>query len=430
MRPEIDAIMHDLIKTDEPGAAVAVVQAGEVIHRQGYGLANLEWGIPIQPDTVFRLASITKQFTATAIMILQEQGKLTTDDLLTQFLPEYPTSGHEITIHHLLTHTSGIKSYTSIDGWFPHKIIHDMTPQALCDVFSQIPFDFKPGTQFLYNNSGYHLLGMIIEKVSGVSYEQFIQENIFRPLGMQQSYYMSNEPIIAKRASGYSSTEQGFQNADYLSMTQPYAAGSLGSTVDDLVLWDRAVRSHQLVSAATQALMATPVRLTTGKTEDYGYGWGIADYRGHRFAHHGGGINGFSTFIAQFQDDPISIIILTNRAGFDVGTCTLQIARQVLGLPTLVREPVAISDAALERAVGVYASNPRWPWVVTQQEGHLILKTDKAEKLLPLSETSFYPVDNVETELHFSEEKDGKFQQLAIKSPLAALIASRISEEV
>src|SRR5262249_13039362 len=160
---------------------------------------------------------ITKQFTATAIMILQEQGKLTVNDSLIRFLPEYPTSGHEISIHHLLTHTSGIKSYTDIDGWFPHKIVHDMTPQALCDVFSQIPFDFKPGSQFRYNNSGYHLLGMIIEKVSGVSYEQFIQDNIFRPLGMNQSYYMSNEPIIPKRAGGYERAEQGFRNADYLS---------------------------------------------------------------------------------------------------------------------------------------------------------------------------------------------------------------------
>ena len=428
MTPEIDLIMHELIKANEPGAAVAVVQGGEVIHRQGYGLANVEWGIPVQPDTVFRLASLTKQFTATAIMLLQEQGKLTVDDLLTEFLPEYPISGHEITIHHLLTHTSGIKSYTSIEGWFPHKIIHDMTPQAICDVFSQIPFDFKPGTQFLYNNSGYHLLGMIIEKVSGVSYEQFIQENIFHPLGMQHSYYMSNEPIIPKRASGYATTEQGFCNADYLSMTQPYAAGALGSTIDDLVLWDRAVREQRLVSAPTQALMFTPVKLTAGKTEDYGYGWGLGDYRGHPFVHHGGGINGFSTFIAQFHREPVSIIILTNRAGFDAGNCALRIARLVLGLPLLVRQPVVISAAAMERVTGTYAFNKRWPWVVTQQDDQLILKTDKEEKLLPLSETAFYLADNAEGELHFSAEKDGKFQQLAIKSPLASLIAPRITE--
>ncbi|MCX6048766.1 MAG: serine hydrolase [Chloroflexi bacterium] len=428
MLAEIDALMQELIKADEPGAVVAVVKAGEVIHRQGYGLANLEWGIPIQPDTVFRLASITKQFTATAIMILQEQGKLHVNDPLTKFLPNYPTSGHEITVHQLLTHTSGIKSYTSIDGWFPHKIIHDMTPQALCDIFSQIPFDFKPGTQFLYNNSGYHLLGMMIEKVSGVTYEQFIQTNIFGPLGMQHSYYMSNEPIIAKRASGYAMGEQGFRNADYLSMTQPYAAGSLGSTIDDLVLWDRAVRKHSLVSAATQALMFEPVKLADGKTENYGYGWAIGDYRGHRFVHHSGGINGFSTFIAQFQDQPLSLIVLTNNSGFDVGNCSIKIARQALGLPVLERTPVAISAAALERATGTYAFNPRWPWVVTQQDNGLILKTDKEEKLLPLSEFSFYSADNVENEIHFSEEKDGKFQQLALKSPLASFNARRISE--
>ena len=188
MIPAIAALIQEQIKVGEPGAAVAVVQDGVVVHRQGYGLANLEWQIPIQPDTVFRLASITKQFTATAILMLQEQGKLRVDDPLTKFLPTYPTSGHEIQVHHLLNHTSGIKSYTSIEGWFPNKIVHDMTPQALCDAFAQIPFDFKPGTQYLYNNSGYHLLGMIIEQVSGVSYAQFMQENIFQPLGMHHSY--------------------------------------------------------------------------------------------------------------------------------------------------------------------------------------------------------------------------------------------------
>ena len=429
MIPDIDAIMQEQIKPNGPGAAVAVVKAGEVIHRQGYGLANLEWAVPVQPDTVFRLASITKQFTATAIMLLQEQGKLNVNDALTKFLPDYPTSGHEITIHHLLTHTSGIKSYTDIDNWFPHKIIHDMTPQELCAVFSQIPFDFKPGTQFRYNNSGYYLLGMIIEKVSGVSYEQFMQENIFQPLGMKQSYYLNNEPIIPKRASGYARAEQGFRNANYLSMTQPYAAGSLGSTVDDLVLWDRAVREHRLVSAATQALMFAPVTLADGKTESYGYGWALHEYRGCHFVSHGGGIHGFSTFIAQFQHEPLSIIILTNQEGFDAGGNALKIARLVLGLPVLVREPTTISSAAMERVTGTYALNKRWPWIISQQADGLRLKTDKETRLLPLTETTFYPEDDVENELHFAEENAGKFQQMIIKSPLASFTLPRIQEE-
>lgn len=382
MNPEIDALLNDLVKEDEPGAAVAVVEAGKVVHRQGYGLANLEWRIPIEPDTVFRLASITKQFTATAIMMLQEEGKLSVDDPLTKFLPDYPTSGHEILVHHLLTHTSGIKSYTSIEGWFPDKIVHDMTPQALCDAFCQIPFDFKPGTRYLYNNSGYHLLGMIIEQVGHMSYEEFIQEKIFRRLGMNHSYYMSNEPIIHKRASGYERTEDGFRNAAYLSMTQPYAAGSLGSTIDDLARWETAVREHHLVSAETQALMFTPVTLADGNmdpTEPYGYGWAIHNYHGHPFVSHGGGIPGFSTFIAQFQDKPITIIVLANCEGFDPGSCALKIARHVLGLPAIVREPVALSATAEERILGKYMIDAQWPIEVVKEDNDLFLKTEMLE---------------------------------------------------
>ena len=429
MIPEIDALMHEQVNAGEPGAAVAVIEAGAVTHRRGYGLANIEWRIPIAPDTVFRLASITKQFTATAIMMLQAAGKLSLDDPLTKFLPAYPTSGHDIFVHHLLTHTSGIKSYTSIEGWFPNRIIHDMTPQALCDAFSQIPFDFKPGARFLYNNSGYHLLGMIIEQVSGVSYAEFIQENIFRPLGMNHSYYMSNEPIIPKRASGYGRTEQGFRNAAYLSMTQPYAAGSLGSTVDDLVLWADAVRQHRLVSSAAQARMFTPVSLADGQTEQYGFGWGMSNYRGHHFVQHGGGINGFSTFIAQFLAEPVTIIVLANREDLDTGGLTLKIARHLLGLPAIVRKPITLTPAAKARVEGKYLVDHQWPLEIVHEDDDLYLKTEKAEKLLPLSENTFYLEADPETELHFAEDKDGKFQQLTRIHPLFPFTAHREHDE-
>lgn len=429
MIPEIDALMHEQINADEPGAAVAVVVDGAIVHQQGYGLANVEWAIPIAPDTVFRLASITKQFTATAIMLLAEAGKLSVDDPLTKFLPTYPTSGHEITVHHLLTHTSGIKSYTSIEGWFPDRIIHDMTPQALCDVFCQIPFDFKPGSRFLYNNSGYHLLGMIIEQVSGMGYAQFIQEQIFQPLGMAHSYYLSNEPLIPKRAAGYAHGAEGFRNAAYLSMTQPYAAGALGSTVTDLARWERAVRTHRLLSAETQARMFTPVTLADGKTEPYGYGWGISDYRGHPFVHHAGGINGFATFIAQFQQEPVTIIVLANREDFDTGLCSLRIARQVLGLPVIEHTPITLSPAAQARLLGKYLVDQQWPLEVVCQDHDLFMKMEKLEKLLPISETTLCLAANLEDEWHFGEERAGKFQQVTRVNPLASFTAQRVDEE-
>ncbi len=248
--PEIDAIVNADIKPGAPGAAVAVVKDGELIHAKGYGRANVEWNIPNTPDTVFRLASVTKQFTATAIIMLAGQGTLSVDDPITRFFPDYPTSGHDITVQHLLNHTSGIFSYTS-DPEFLSKVRRDLTPAQMLAEFSRVPFDFKPGAKYQYNNSGYVLLGMIIEQASGMSYEEFLKSHIFAPLGMTQSCYLHNEPIIPKRASGYEPTpDGGLRNATFLSMTPHYAAGSHGSPALDLVKWDRALRAHTLSRAA------------------------------------------------------------------------------------------------------------------------------------------------------------------------------------
>jgi CubicO group peptidase (beta-lactamase class C family) len=188
MLTEIDQIVRQEIDLQGPGVAIAVVKEGKPVHIEGYGVANLEWDCPIRPDTVFRLASITKQFTATAIMLLEHQGKLRLDDSITIYLPDYPTHDRTITITHLLNHTSGIKSYTSLDIFVTDIAKKDMSPADLLAYFKNLPLEFEPGTRFLYNNSGYHLLGLLIEKLAEMSYEQFIQQFIFQPLGMNHSY--------------------------------------------------------------------------------------------------------------------------------------------------------------------------------------------------------------------------------------------------
>src|SRR5579863_4863499 len=203
MLSEIDQIVSQEIDLQGPGVAIAVVKDGKPMHSKGYGVANLEWNCPIRPDTVFRLASITKQFTATAIMLLERQGKLHLDDPVTTYLPDYPTHDRTITITHLLNHISGIKSYTSLDNFMADISKKDVSPSDLLAYFKDLPPEFEPGTRFLYNNSGYHLLGLIIEKIAEMSYEQFIQQHIFQPLDMHHSYYMHNETIIPQRASGY-----------------------------------------------------------------------------------------------------------------------------------------------------------------------------------------------------------------------------------
>src|ERR1051325_6201989 len=220
----IDELMSKAYPPDGPGASIIVIKEGRTLLRKGYGMADMELGVKVEPDMVFRLGSITKQFTAVSILMLAEQGKLSLSDDLTKFFPDFPTHGRTITVEHLLTHTSGIKSYTSIPAWLS-MWRKDMTVAELIDLFKNEPADFEPGTQWLYNNSGYILLGAIIEKVSGMTYEQFLQKNIFDPLGMKHTFYGSATRVIPRRVPGYTRSREGvIQNAEYLSMTQPYAA--------------------------------------------------------------------------------------------------------------------------------------------------------------------------------------------------------------
>ncbi|HET9529584.1 MAG TPA: serine hydrolase domain-containing protein [Blastocatellia bacterium] len=308
----IDELLMKTFKPDEPGAAVIVVKDGKEVLRKGYGMADMELGVRIEPDMIFRLGSITKQFTAVAILMLAGQGKLSLSDEITKYLPDYPTRDHKITIEHLLTHTSGIKSYTSIPEWRP-MWRKDVTLKEIIDLFKDKPMDFAPGEQWRYNNSGYVLLGAIIEKVSGQSYKDFIEKNIFAPLGMKRSFYDDTQRIVPRRVSGYAKNKDEFVNAEYLSMSWPYAAGSLMSTVDDLAIWDAALYTEKLVKQESLKRAWTPYTLSDGKPTKYGYGWGISSIDGHRVISHGGGIHGFSTDGLRLPDDRVYVAILTNR---------------------------------------------------------------------------------------------------------------------
>lgn len=244
-----DGLLTEKYKADDPGATVLVSKKGKVIYHKAFGLANLELNISMKTDHVFEIGSITKQFTAVGILMLEEQGKLSVDDEITKFLPDYPTNGKKITIHQLLNHTSGIKSYTSMN--LSEIAALDKTPTELIDYFKNEPMDFDPGTKWQYNNSGYIILGHIIEKLSDKTYEDFIEQNIFKPLQMTNSRYGHKYEIIKNRASGYQPSEQGYINADYLSMTLPYAAGSLMSTAEDLNKWQKGLNANTLLKKKT-----------------------------------------------------------------------------------------------------------------------------------------------------------------------------------
>jgi CubicO group peptidase (beta-lactamase class C family) len=290
--------------------SVLIAERGKVLFSRGYGLANAEHQISNTPQTVFRLGSITKQFTAVAILQLQEQGALTVNDLISKFLPDYP-QGNKITIHHLLTHTSGIPSITE----FPNLSIIERqpsTPRQVMAYFKDLPLEFPPGTDCKYSDSGYIILGAIIEAVTHVSYEAYLQKQFFVPLGMKATYFDHNQRVILHRASGYGRDAQGeIINAEFIEMSFPHGAGSLASTVEDLYLWDRALTGERLLSKETRALLfrAQP---SSGKNEiTYGYGFFIDQKRGT--VGHMGSIEGFRAALYRHVDCDMTLIVLSNQ---------------------------------------------------------------------------------------------------------------------
>lgn len=403
----IDEIINQVYKPGEPGAAVIVVKDGKVVHRKGYGMANLELGVPVEPDMIFRIGSITKQFTAVAILMLAEQGKLSLEDDLTKFLPDYPTKGTKITVEHLLTHTSGIKSYTSIPEWLS-LWRKDMDLKELVGVFKDKPMDFAPGERYAYNNSAYVLLGVIIEKVSGQSYQDFVEKNIFAPLGMKHSFYDNTSRVIPRRVNGYSKVKDSFTNAAYLSMSQPYAAGSLVSSVDDLALWDAALYTDKLIKQESLKRAWTSAKLSSGKLTNYGFGWGISSYQGHRLIEHSGGINGFATYALRSADDRLYVAILTNRDWQSPGWTAFKVAAAAMGKPYVEPVSIKLSPASLDQYTGVYQIDEKEE-VTIQKEGDKLIATlpggGKAE-ILPSSETEFFIKDS-RTRLIFTRSASG-----------------------
>jgi CubicO group peptidase (beta-lactamase class C family) len=300
----MDAYLTAAHKIDWFSGSVLVARGGKIILTKGYGMANYELGVPNTPDIKFRLGSVTKQFTAMAILQLEEQGKLKVTDTVQSIFPDYP-GGDKITIHHLLTHTSGIPSLTEFPDYPKTMALPSTTLQTVAR-FKDMPLEFAPGERFSYSNSGYILLGAVIEKVTGRSYEDFVDENIFKLLGMKNSGYDHASTILKNRASGYEFPGDGMANASYIDMSIPHAAGALYSTVGDLYIWDRALYTDTLISEADKTRMFTPF------LNNYAYGWMTGSLAGHKNIRHSGGINGFTTDISRFPDDDACVIVLNN----------------------------------------------------------------------------------------------------------------------
>lgn len=338
-----EALISPIAKAGRFSGTVLVARDGKPVFRKAYGLANWEWNIPNTPDTKFRIGSITKQFTATAILQLAEAGKLSVDDPVSKYYADAPAAWSGITIKHLLTHSSGIPSYTSIPHFFEQEARRDRTPEEIVKLTADKPLEFAPGSKFAYDNSGYVLLGYIIEKISGERYADYLQHHIFDPLGMTSTGFDVSETILPKRAAGYSRDKGKIGNTAYLSMTEPFSAGSLYSTVDDLLIWDRALQAGKLLGPASFQAMFTDYG------HGYGYGWFVGNVLGHQHISHGGGINGFVTAFDRYPKDKLTVVVFSNEDFASVERITGGLAALYLDLPS--RTAAAGGEALLRRMV-------------------------------------------------------------------------------
>src|SRR6266404_367970 len=378
-----DAYMSALAKQQRFNGTVMMAKDGRVLFKKGYGMANFEWDIPNAPSTKFRLGSITKQFTSMCIMQLEERGLLKIDDPIGKYLTDYPKPvADKVTIHHLLTHSSGIPSYTDDPTFFAKRSILPLTTQEMIDSFKDKPLDFEPGSKFHYDNSGYFLLGAIIEKVSGKKYEAYLQENIFGPLGMKDSGYDHPGPILKNRASGYQQGPNGMINAPYLDMGLPYAAGSLYSTVEDLYLWDQALYTEKLIKRASLDRIYKPQIEAQGMGH-YGYGWGISTVKGHANVAHGGGINGFATFISRFPEDHVVFIYLRNVTSPLPQKMNDDLAGILFGEqiePPKDKVAVSVNPTVFDKLTGKYEMAPTFAITVTREGDHLFTQATNQPK--------------------------------------------------
>jgi CubicO group peptidase (beta-lactamase class C family) len=379
--------------SDGPGATVIVVKDGRVLARKAYGLANLETRTPMRPEMVFELGSVTKQFTSAAILMLAEQGTLALDDDIRKYVPDFPDKGPRITIEHLLTHTAGIKNYTDDPKW-PALWRQDLSPAQVVDLVKDAPLEFAPGTKWSYDNTGYTLLGMILEKASGVPYADFVRTHIFEPLGMTHSLYGSVTAVIPNRAAGYTKGEKGeWENAPYLSMTQPYAAGSLMSNIDDLAKWDAAVSAGKLLSADSWTKTFRGFRLANGEDTRYGFGWQLGAYDGHEIVHHAGGIVGYVTQVLRMPADRVYVAVLTNSDAppGDPEDIAVKIAADVIGDPVHDPPATALPIAVLDTYVGRYQIAPGSVRTITRDGTRMFSQRDSGEKseIIPIGPTEF-----------------------------------------
>ncbi|KQV45913.1 hypothetical protein ASE26_14635 [Duganella sp. Root198D2] len=427
LEQRLDAALAPMFKPNWPGATVIVTRDGKPVFRKAYGLANVAENTPMQPEMQLRIGSITKQFTAISILMLAEQGKLSVTDDVRKFLPDFPDKGSRITIEHLLQHTSGIPNYTALKA-FRELPDEGVTLTQVFDVFAREPLDFAPGERHSYSNSGYFLLGLIVEKLSGMKYHDFVAKNIFDPLGMQDTAHEGFERSAKRHIKGHRLNGKEIVAVKDIDVTLAYSAGALVTTVDDMARWDAAVSCGKLLKPATWGQAFTACRLPKDAPCNYGYGWNIGTLAGHKMIHHGGSIPGFTAQALRLPDDKVFVAVLTNGNGGAVNTPVIayKAAGIAIGQPFADFKPIALAPEALEAFVGTYVSPDKMKRVVRRDGDKLVMQREgrEAAPIMAHAPDSFFMEGSLAS-LEFQRGADGKVRSLLVRQPGADETALR-----
>lgn len=368
----LDSLITSRFTNVSPGCVVLVMKKNDILYKKAFGTANIELNVPMKPEMVFRIGSITKQYTAVAILQLIEQGKVSLQDSIQKFIKEFPHK--PITIENLLTHTSGIPDYEALNFPIPNAIRIDFPPKQIIDSLGKLPLDFPASSKYHYSNSNYFLLAYIIEKVSGQPYKDYLSEHIFKPAGLSDTYYDVPEKIIPNRVSGYSKTNSQYYNAGYISMSQVFGAGALVSNVDDMYKWHQALYNHKLIKQEILEKAFTPYKLADGSVSEYGYGWFIKQRNEEKSIEHSGGIDGFQSDEIYFPQQGIFIATLynsLNEGGSDMGFMALDNDIATVSLGRELNREISVDTSLLKQYVGIYESDPQHPAEITLENGQL-----------------------------------------------------------
>lgn len=438
--PSLDVFVDGIFKSVQAGTtsgvAVLISKDGKIIYNKGFGFADIGNKVPVTTDTKFRIGSISKQFISSSILKFQEEGKISIQDKLSKFIPDFPR-GNEVTIHHLLTHTSGIHSFTDRPN-FMKFVTLPVSSKSMVDTIKAYPFDFNPGDRYLYNNSGYFLLGYLIEQISGKSLADFLKENIFEPLGMKNSGIYQTNLLLNNEAYGYSIENGKIIKAQNWDMSQAGGAGAIYSTVNDLYLWNEAVFNEKVLTDESMKAAFTPLVLNNKQTIEYGYGWSLQNLRGLKFISHGGGLNGFLSFLTRQPEQKITISVLCNStpspAGINPGSNSMAIAEYLLW-KDMEKQASFASDLAIDKSVlksytGRYNYGQGAVLVVTL-DGKQLKAQMTGQQMFPIypSSANEFNWKVVEAKVKFVTDENGDVTNLIHYQNGQQIVAKKLPEE-